>query len=71
MCDTYYSDSGKATQADYYSPPVLDSFLAEAVAFRTLTERGMSGVDLWLGETGTMFSTNQPHLAYSYVNGFM
>ena len=69
MC-SYYSDSGKATLDQFYRVSVLDSFLTDAREFSAIRDRVMPGVDLWLGETGSMYSSVAPHLANSYVDGF-
>lgn len=69
MC-SYYSNSGKATLDQFYSVSVLDSFLTDAKEFSAIRDRVMPGVALWLGETGSMYSTVVPHLANSYVDGF-
>ena len=62
---------GTAELDHYYSINRLDKFLEYALTFESISETLMPGVDVWLGETGTMYSEEPPHYSDTYVNGFL
>ena len=71
ISSSYYITNGKAELDQFYSIKRLDLFLEVALRYKPIPETWMPGVDVWLGETGTMYSEEPPHYSDTYINGFM
>ena len=68
---SYYAPGPTGTLPEFYSVGLLDTFIDVAQLYRDIVDNTMPEVDLWLGETSSMFSGGAPHLSDSYVAGFM
>ena len=68
---SYYADGRNGSLPQFCDVKLLDSFITMATGFKHISETWAPGVDLWIGETASMFAGGAPHLSNSYVAGFM
>ena len=68
---SYYADGRTGIMAEFYNITVLDTFISTAVYYKTVCTNSAPGVDVWIGETASMYGGGTKGLSDSFIAGFM
>ena len=71
LLHSYYADGRTVKEALFYNVTVLDTFIDDAIIFKSVCDQYAGGVDVWIGETASTYGGGTPGLSDSYVSGFM
>uniref|UniRef100_A0A8D0HD90 Heparanase n=1 Tax=Sphenodon punctatus TaxID=8508 RepID=A0A8D0HD90_SPHPU len=67
----YYVNGRIATQEDFLSPEVLDTFVVAVQEVLQIVDGTTPGKKVWLGETSSAYGGGAPRLSNTYIAGFM
>ena len=68
---SYYADGRTGIMAEFYNITLLDTFISTAVYHKTVCTSSAPGVDVWIGETASMYGGGTKGLSDSFIAGFM